>query len=421
MHRENVVVIGIGRVGLPLALVLAQKGFRVTGVDVNTKILKLVAKKKMPFLEKGAGSLLKKHYGKGFIAVHDENLSRTISTSGVIIITLGTPIDGDYTPDFSQITNFFKKATPSFKKNQLIILRSTISPGVTNYVKRYIESKTKFEVGKDIFLAYCPERIAEGKAIEESVEIPQIIGTFDKKSANLASAFFKKITGKVLLSDPLSAELAKLYCNIYRYIDFAIGNELSMIAEDQGADTYEVLRLVNDGYKRGGLKSPGLTAGPCLVKDSFFLLDKSPYLELMIAAWRINENVPGFLFGKIKDTRKSLVDKKVAILGLAFKRNIDDVRYSLTPKLQNHFTSEGAKVMIHDPFIKKTDSLEETLKGADVVVIAMNHDSFKRLRPKMVKKLVKKSCLVCDIWNIFGTGKIFFEVAELGKSGIGNG
>lgn len=415
MRRENVVVIGIGRIGLPLALVLAQKGFRVTGVDVNTKILELVGKKKMPFLEKGAAPLLKKYYGKGFTAVRDENLSQAITTSGVIVITLGTPIDGSYTPDFSQITNFFKKATPSFKKNQLIILRSTISPGVTNYVKRYIESKTEFKVGKDIFLAYCPERIAEGKAIEESAEIPQIIGTFDKKSANLASKFFKKITGKVLLSDPLSAELAKLYCNIYRYIDFAIGNELSMIAEDQGADTYEVLRLVNDGYKRGGLKSPGLTAGPCLVKDSFFLLDKSPYLELMIAAWRINENVPGFLLGKIKERRKSLVGKKVAILGLAFKKNIDDIRYSLTPKLQNHFTSEGAKVMIHDPFIE-TDSLEKTLKGANVVVVAMNHDSFKRLRPKMVRKLVKKSCLVCDIWNIFGTGKIFFEVAELGKS-----
>ena len=411
MRNQNVAVIGLGRVGFALALVLADKGYNVVGVDVDIGKLKMIQHGKLPFLEKGAGRLLQKHYGKGFTAVLEDGLSSVIKESDIIIITLGTPIDAGYTPDFSQITQFFKKATSSFKKNQLIILRSTISPGVTEYVKRYIEGNSKFKVGKDIFLAYCPERIAEGKAIEELAEIPQIVGVLDKQSGKLASKVFKKLTDKVLLSDPLSVELAKLYCNIYRYIDFAIGNEMSMIAEDQGADTYEVLRLVNDGYRRGGLKSPGLTAGPCLVKDSFFLLDKSPYLELMIAAWRINENVPGFLLGKIKDRLKSLAGKKVAILGLAFKRNIDDVRYSLTPKLQSHFIGEGASVMIHDPLIK-SDSLEETLKGADVVVVAMNHDLFKRLKPDRIRKLVKKSCLICDIWNIFGTGKIFFNINE---------
>ena len=223
---------------------------------------------------------------------------------------------------------------------------------------------------------------------------------------------FRKITKTIHFTSPLSAELAKLYCNIYRYIDFAIGNEFMMIAEQQGADIYEVLKLVNDGYKRAGLKSPGFTAGPCLVKDSFFLLDKSPYLDLMVAAWRINENLPGFLVNKLKEKHGSFIGKKVAILGLAFKKNIDDTRYSLSPKLQNYFLGEGASVMTHDPLIS-SDTLEATLEDADFVIIATNHDEYKESGLKQIIRFAKESCIICDIWNMWGTNKILFNLDDL--------
>jgi len=410
--KNKVTVVGIGRVGLPLALVLADKGYEVIGADVDKARLNLISKGKLPFIEEGAEPLLKKYYGNRFTAV--EKLGSSLEKSEIIIITLGTPIDGNYTPNFSQIIDFFEEACPYLKKGQLIILRSTIAPGVTENIKRIIEEKTKFKVGEDIFLAYCPERIAEGKAVQELAEIPQIIGTLDKNSAKEAGEVFKKITKTIHFTDTLSAELAKLYCNIYRYIDFAIGNEFMMIAEGQGADIYEVLRLVNEGYKRGGLKSPGFTAGPCLVKDSFFLLDKSPYLDLMVGAWRINENVPGFLVNTLKEKYGSFAGKKVAILGLAFKKNIDDIRYSLTPKLQNYFIGEGASVLVHDPLLP-SESLEVTLKDADLVIVATNHDIFKNMGLEKIRQLSKESCVICDVWNMWGVGKIIFRLDEVEK------
>ena len=404
---KNMVVVGIGRVGLPLGLVFAKEGFNVTGIDVSEERLQTIGKGILPFIEEGAGPLLKKLYNNGFVCAHESSLPQVLSKASTIILTLGTPMGDNFSPDVTQITEFINKFSDYLKKGQLLILRSTVTPGTTEYLIRFLKEKYNWTVGKDLYLAYCPERIAEGKAVSELYEIPQIIGAMDDKSGKAAAKIFGKLTKKILHTDSRSAELSKLFCNMYRYVDFAIGNEFMLIADSHQRDIYEILRLVNDGYKRGGLKGPGLTAGPCLVKDGFFLLDKSPYLDLVAAAWRLNENIPGFLLSKIKSELGSLEGKKIALLGLSFKKNIDDFRYSLSLKLQNYLTTEGAKVFSHDPFIKSY-SLDESLKKADLIIMAINHDVFSKIKIKDVKKLINKDCLICDIWNIFGTGKIIF-------------
>lgn len=410
---KNLIVVGIGRVGLPLALVFAKEGFKVIGIDVSLERLETISKGSLPFLEEGAAPLLKKYINKGFVAMHEEKLPEVLPTSDAIILTLGTPMSDNFIPDVTQITGFLNKFSKYLKKGQILILRSTVTPGTTEYLSRFLKEKYGWIVGKDIYLAYCPERIAEGKAIQELYEIPQIIGTIDDKSGKVAAKIFSKLTKKMLYTDARSAELAKLYCNMYRYIDFAIGNEFMLIADSHERDIYEILRLVNDGYKRGGLKGPGLTAGPCLVKDGFFLLDKSPYLDLVAAAWRLNENIPGFLIRKIHQMNGNLEGKKVALLGLTFKKNIDDLRYSLSLKLQNYLLTEGAKVFSHDPYVE-SQSLEDCLKGADLVVVATNHSAFSKINIKSLKKMANRNCLVCDIWNIFGTGKIVFRLGDIG-------
>lgn len=411
MKDNNIVVFGIGRVGLPLALVLADKGFDVWGIDINPDHVALLKKKKLPFMEEGAEKLLKKYGGNKFQVFTQEKGTEAIARSKYIILTLGTPIDETCSPDHRQIEKLFSEILPIIKPGHVILLRSTISPGTLRQLVRYVEENTSFKVGKDIFMAYCPERIAEGKSVEELSQIPQIIGTIDSESAKYAAKIFSKVTGKLLYSKPEAAELAKLYCNMYRYIDFAIGNEFMMIAEDYGCDIYDVLNLVNNGYKRGGLKGPGLTAGPCLVKDGFFLIDKSPFMELVIAAWRLNENIPGYLFKRIKAEIPLLNKKKVAILGLSFKKDIDDARFSLVPKIQRYFLTEGAKVMVSDPYLP-SDPLKETLENADILVIGTNHGDYKKLSLANLQKVVAKNCLVCDIWNMFGTGKIIFYINE---------
>lgn len=410
-HKQKIAVIGIGRVGLPLSLILAKEGFDVVGVDIDQEKLRLLKEKKFPFKEDGAQELLEKFYGKNFITIHEHDLPLRLSKIDTIILTLGTTIDSVLNPNISQITDFFEKYSTFFQKGQLIILRSTLTSGTTEYVARFIRETVGFEIGKDIFLACCPERIAEGHALQELYEIPQIIGAFDQESAKLSTSIFKRLTRKILYTDPRSAELAKLMCNMYRYIDFAIGNEFMLIAESHKRDIYEILRLVNEDYKRGGVKGPGFTAGACLVKDGFLLIDKSPFLDLVAAAWRVNESIPTFLINKIKVLFPSLVNKKVAILGLGFKKNIDDTRYSLSIKLKQYLIHEGAKVFTHDPFLPSL-RMEEIVENADIIVLAVNHDYYFTLKLNHLSKLAKKNPIVCDIWNVLRTGKIMFNLDE---------
>lgn len=411
MDSNKIAIFGVGRVGLPLALVLADKGFWVTGIDVDPYRINLLKHKIMPFMEEGADPLLEKHSGKNFQIFSQEHIDRIVAENAIIIFTLGTPIDDTYSPNFSDIEKLIRRISPVLKPGHVIILRSTVSPGATQQLARQLEEQTKLKVGENLFLAYCPERIAEGKSVEELAQIPQIIGSLDEASAKAAAEVFEKIAPEILFTNPRSAELAKLFCNMYRYIDFAIGNEFMMIAESYGCDIYEVLNLVNKDYKRGNLKSPGFTAGPCLVKDGFFLIDKSPYMELVTAAWRLNENIPGYILSRIKTEIKDLHKKKVAILGLAFKKNIDDIRYSLSPKLQRYFLAEGANVSVHDPLID-SQPLEDTVRGADILILGINHDVFKSLDLEYLRGLVSEDCLIFDIWNMFGTGKILFYLRD---------
>lgn len=412
MEDRRVAVFGIGRVGLPLALVLADKGFYVAGIDTDPYRISLLKHKIMPFIEEEAQSLLEKYINNRFQVFSQQHLSRVVSENKIIILTLGTPIDDTYSPNFKQLEELITAMAPFIKRDHLIILRSTVSPGGTEQFARQLEDLTKLVIGESLFLAYCPERIAEGKSVEELGQIPQIIGTLDTVSAKKAEEIFKKIAPKIIFSNTRSVELAKLFCNMYRYIDLAIGNEFMMIAEDYGCNFYEVLNLVNDDYKRGGLKPPGFTAGPCLVKDGFFLIDKSPYMELVTAAWRLNENIPGYILKRVKSEIKNLNKKKVAILGLTFKKNIDDIRFSLSPKLQRYFEAEGARVFVHDPYID-SEALEETLKDAEVLIMGINHTIFNGLTFEYLGKLIKEDCLMFDIWNIFSTGKILFYLKDV--------
>lgn len=408
---KTIAVVGIGRVGLALALVLAKKGFNVYGVDIDPQKLESLARGEIPFIENGAREVLREVYGRNFSVMHQDMFVDKSSECDAIILTLGTLIDNTLSPDLTQIKDFFEKFSVRFKKNQLVVLRSTLSPGTTEYIKRFLEDKCNFKIGKDILLSCCPERIAEGNAISELQEIPQIIGTFDEKSKNASAKIFSHITKDLLFTDPRSAELAKLFCNMYRYIDFAIGNEFMLIAESHGRDIYEILHLVNDGYKRGGVKSPGFTAGACLVKDGFFLIDQSPYLDLIAAAWRINESIPRFVTAKLLERMRSLESKKIALLGLAFKRDIDDTRYSLSLKLEQNLLIAGARVVSHDPYVPSA-SFEEAVKDADAVIIAVNHKRFKELSLQDLSAYVKKECVICDIWNLLGTGKVVFSLDE---------
>lgn len=404
--RDNIAIFGLGRVGLPLALSFAEAGDRVIGVDIDEKRISDLEKRVMPFIEEGADPLLKRHFGKNFIPTLDSEYA--IKNSDYLILTLGTPVDDKFNPVFTDIDNFMEYTMPHLREGQTMILRSTVSPGTTERLVRNIERQTSLKVGKNIYVAHCPERLIEGKAIVEIREIPQIIGALDEASALRAKRLFSKLTGKVLSTDPRSAELAKLFSNMFRYINFAIGNEFMMLAQEHGRDIYEITGLVNSGYKRGGLMTPGFSAGPCLFKDGFFLLQQNPYTELITNAWRINETTPGYLIGKVKSLRE-LDGEKVSLLGMSFKADVDDFRESLSYKARKILRSEGAYVHTHDPYLEG-ESLDSVLSDSGVVFLAVDHTDYQTLDENYLKRHVKPNCLVVDIWNHFKRDKIIFEV-----------
>ena len=393
-------VIGLGRVGLPLSLVLAECGYHVIGVDTDPRKQQMLTRKQMPFKEEGAAVLLKKHVGKSLTLGSQEDLKKCQT----IIICIGTFLQDDFTPDLSAVFKLFDEILPFVSGNTLLVLRSTVHPKGTEAIWQYIQKKTK----KDLMLVYAPERIAEGFAVKELYTLPQIIGSFDKKSAQKGEELFQSFAPQILHSDPLSAELSKLMLNTYRYAKFALANELMMIVDYYDRDIHKVLELANTNYTRGGIPSPGFAAGPCLVKDSFFLRANTPFNTMITGSYAINNQTTDYLVQKL-DRSVNLKSKRVAVLGLAFKKNIDDDRGSLSLNLIQGLQSFTKNIVLHDPYLSNTN-LSDVLAGSDVVIVAVDHDAYKSLTKSKVKKLVGKKVVVCDIWDVLKTKKIFFEV-----------
>jgi len=399
----KVSVVGIGRVGLPLAMFLASKGHHTYGVDIDEKKVEMLKSGKMPFFEEGGDESLKKTINNGFEPTTDFS---KITSSDYIILTLGTPVDEFLNPDFSQLESALGSLMPHLKENQTIILRSTVSPGTTEYVKNYIEKNTKFRIGENLFLVFCPERIAEGKALKELEELPEIVGYLDEKSRDKAVELYKSMNKETYTSTAINVELLKLFTNMYRYINFSIGNEFLVIAEDWGANIHEIIELSNRNYPRGGPKIPGFAAGPCLFKDGFFLTNNIPFPDLISAAWKVNENLPGYLIHKAKKI-KPIKGAKCVVLGLSFKANIDDDRASLSHKIRKIMSREMGDVVTHDVYIDNKN-LEETLKDAEFLVIATAHNEYKKPLD-YYRKFVKPDCVVIDIWNLFGKNSVIFR------------
>ncbi|MFH2021237.1 MAG: nucleotide sugar dehydrogenase [archaeon] len=404
---DNVCVIGLGRVGLPLSLAIAEAGFKVFGHDIDESVVSQINQKKMPFREVNADILLKKHTNLNFFPSTD---SSSMKNCAYIIICLGTPVDEHLNPDYSQINAILDLLKKNLSIGQTLIFRSTVAPGTTEFIKDNLERSTQLLCGKDFFMAFCPERIAEGNAIVEIKVVPQIIGGITQACSNKAKSFFDKITYECLVTDAKSAELAKLFTNMYRYINFAISNEFAIIASEHDRQIHEITHLVNHNYKRGGLPYPGFTAGPCLYKDGFFMLNNIPFAELITSSWRINEGLPNYLLQKIKKEYGSIKGKKAVILGLSFKKNHDDTRNSLSFKLKKSLIMEQCEVKLHDPFVKGYDQeLSKVLEGAEIIIIATNHDIYKSLSRKRLSELAN-NCIVCDIWNITGERKLIYDL-----------
>ncbi|MCL2156512.1 MAG: nucleotide sugar dehydrogenase [Methanobrevibacter sp.] len=410
--KNDIVIIGTGRVGLPLGLMLSKVGFKSSGVDKDMDIANSVNNKKMPFNEAHFDEIIKDVDFN--VACDFENLAETKN----IIITVGTPLLSHIETDLSQLNSVLEELTGKIVPSHNIILRSTVAPKTTEYVKKFLEKKTDYVIGKDIFLSFCPERIAEGKAYTELQELPQIIGAEDEESFRLANNIFSRLTKKTFKTNFLSAELVKLFNNISRYANFAISNHFAIVADDFGQNIYDILEMANSDYPRGNISTPGFTAGTCLRKDFGMISENIPYSDIFLSSWKVNESIPKFLVENL-NKRCEISNKNVAVLGYTFKQDADDTRDSLVPKLIRYLEREvPSKIMVSEPFLEYIDDkyknypLINAVKKADIIYISTNHSEFIEKRDKILKN-AKVDCYFVDLWNVLGKNKIFFRKSDV--------
>jgi UDP-N-acetyl-D-mannosaminuronic acid dehydrogenase len=413
--NPDVSVIGLGRVGLPLALSFADAGLSVLGVDNDPERLARIRDGQMPFAEPGTDELLERVLDTGRLAVSD----RAADAAGArdIVLTLGTPTFSHIEIDMGDIRAVLDDLLGVLQPGHLLVLRSTVAPGTTEFVAGYLEKHRGFRIGEDVFVAHCPERIAADRFLAEIGTLPCIVGGVGEGSGERCGRLFAGFGAPVVQTTPVQAELAKIWTNILRYATFALPNLLMMDCERYGANVFDVIELINRDYPRGGMAMPGFTAGTCLRKDFAFSEERSNAPGMLLAVSRVNESVPLFLVDGIKRRlgEGGLRERKVAVLGLAFKRDTDDERDSLAHKLIRLLERELADVVVHDPVVAtRTADFDEAVQDADVVVVATNHSAFSR--PEALGAIAERGgpdCLVVDPWNAFGAAQVFAYASEV--------
>jgi UDP-N-acetyl-D-mannosaminuronic acid dehydrogenase len=390
--HDIVVVGGCGHVGLPLGLALADSGLDVKLYDTNADAVDMVNGGTMPFMEAGAPEVLSRVLASGLLGATTD--AETIDSSEHVVVVVGTPVDRYLSPDVEAVARVITPLTDHLVDGHHVVLRSTVYPGVTERVARLIA-----RVGRDIDVSFCPERIAEGQALVELRSLPQIIAGTTPRAVERASALFRRLTAEVVELEPEEAELAKLFTNSWRYLKFAVANQMFMIANDNGLDYERIRRAVTYHYPRAAdLPGAGFTAGPCLLKDTMQITAFAENrFTLGQAAVMVNEGVPLYVLGRLEQ-QFDLSSLTVGVLGMAFKAESDDPRQSLSYKLKRILTGKAARVLCSDPFVAGDPDLvplETVVAEADLIIITAPHQQYRDLRTAKP---------VVDITNLLGNG-----------------
>ncbi len=391
------VVGGAGHVGVPLVLAFASKGSSVNVNDLNQDTLATLKAGRLPFIEHGADELLTK-------ALKDKRLFFTsrpseISTKGPVIVTIGTPVDKFLNPERQVIQDCINALLPHLQDGQLLVLRSTLYPGTTDWIDAQLKSN-----GRKLKVAFCPERIVQGFGIEELGRMPQIISGTSREAEEEAAALFKQVAPELVTLAPIEAEFAKLFNNAYRYIEFAVTNQFYLVAKSAGLDYHRILSAMKHNYPRAkNIPRPGFAAGPCLVKDTMQLLAfANNEFGLGNTAILVNEGLPLHVINALKHDY-DLTKMSIGLLGMAFKPEIDDVRSSLSYKFKKALAGQAREVLTTDPFVTTDPELlplDEVIARADLLILCTPHQCYKSAD--------LKGKPVADVWGFLEKANVVY-------------
>ncbi len=410
-------VVGLGYVGLPLGVILGEKGFRVTGVDKNQEVVEKCQEGQAHFYEKGLNERLLKLVEQEMLEFSTD-VSAAVCRSDVIFVTVGTPIDANGTMDTTGVEAASAAVGKGLDKGKLVIFKSTISiGGVRKLVKPILEEVSGLAAERDFGLAFVPERTVEGKGLEELPKLPKIVGGVGQRSRTAAQRIYRLVGGPVVPVSCLeAAEAAKLFDNIYRDVNIALANELAVICEHIGVDVIEAIKATNHRYPRTHLLIPGIgVGGSCLTKDSYIFAqsngskDGSP--SLIYQARQLNDSMPQHFMELVKDAflemNKALSGSRIAVLGYAMKSDTDDIRNTPVKQLVQWLKEENVQVRLYDPFvrpetvrrelgIRSATSLSDAVYAADAICLVTDHKEFLNLDLSWLKSCCHQSCAVID-------------------------
>ncbi|MEM4523015.1 MAG: nucleotide sugar dehydrogenase [Nitrososphaeria archaeon] len=421
MLYSSVCVFGLGYVGLPTAVVFASRGFNVVGIDVDESKVAAINRGLSYLTEPGLGELLASVVSKGKLRATTV-AEDALEFCDVILIDVPTPIKAGIV-DLSYIANVSESIAKKLHKDMLVVVESTVPPGTTNgLVRRMLEGRSGLKSDEDFYLAHAPERIAPGRAIEELLHTPRVVGGVGPRSTERASEVYRRVSSKLLLTDATTAEFVKLAENAFRDLNIAFANLLALMAERIGVDVYEAIRIANT-HPRVTIHWPGTgVGGPCLTKDPYMLASLIDHwgVELIRLGRRINEYMPYHFVGLIEKVAGlegfQLRSAKVAVLGVAYKSGVDDVRETPARVVVSELLERGARVVVHDPYVRESfgamysDSLEEAVKEADVVAIVTDHPEFRKIDLQRLAALVRRKIIV--------DGRRVFEPQQALSSGF---
>ncbi len=421
----NIGIVGLGYVGLTLAIAAADSGFEVWGVEINPKIKAALSQNKAHFHETGLDALIEKHNNKNFFCPDSGEFPED-KKFNAFIITVGTPLKpGSHSPNLDYIRSAVKSIERVYDGSQLVILRSTVSVGTTrNIIVPYLQELCS-KPESEIFVSMCPERTIEGRAIEELTSLPQIISGNNDKALNMAESLFTKITPRIIKADSLEeAELAKLYCNTYRDMTFAIGNAFCLAAQTFGLDGIRVIKHANEGYSRANIAIPGFVAGPCLEKDAYILahnMKDCPSRDFILEAREISSSLEDSV---IEWVRRKAQGKVLTLSGMAFKGRPEtsDLRGSSSVNIARGLHALGYELRLHD-FVADVDEMDslglgrsfrdirEACRGAGCVLILNNHEKYTGLARSDMG--IDDSVVLLDSWQVCKKIKDSFTLGNM--------
>jgi UDP-N-acetyl-D-mannosaminuronic acid dehydrogenase len=393
---KSICVIGLGYIGLPTASMLASKGFSVCGVDINPEIVEIINKGDIHIEEPGLQSLVKTVVDSGALKAYTAP-----QASDVYIIAVPTPVRSDKKASLDYVEAAAKSILNLLKPGNLVILESTSPPDTTKGFLVPILEKSNLEIGEELFVAYCPEKVLPGRIITELVENQRIVGGINEKSAQMAKEVYQSfVEGEIYLTDTVTAEMVKIMENTYRDVNIAFANELAKISHKMGINAWEVISLANL-HPRVNIHTPGPgVGGHCISVDPWFIVEKNPALALLINQGRhINDSMPEFTYNLITEQVKHIPNAKITVLGLTYKPDIDDIRESPAIEIAKMIESNpNLRLASYDPHVKGSNhnlsSFEDAFKDSDCVVLAVNHCEFNSIKPSEIAKLVKNKIII---------------------------